>query len=79
MARGFESKSVAAQQELARELLQSRSDAEDADAAVALKRRRLELGRAEVLHQLGLAQAEAHKEMLRRALAAVEKELSAIP
>ena len=53
-----------------------RHQSEDADPAVVLKRRRLELARTDVLHQLQAARAEAHREMLRRALAALEKELS---
>jgi hypothetical protein len=76
MARGFESKSVADQQEEAER--GPRAEGELEDAAVVLKRRKLELARADVLHQLEAARAEAHKEMLRRALAALDKELSAL-
>lgn len=77
MARGFESKSVAHQQELAEEERHRVAQA-DVDAAVLLKKRRLELARADVLHQMEHARAAPHKEMLRRALAALEKDLAAL-
>jgi len=76
MARGFESKSVADQQEAAHDKPRRRGEAEEPDPAVLLKRRRLELARTDVLHHLETARAEPHKEMLRRALAALEKDLS---
>ena len=76
MARGFESKSVADQQEDAQS--PPRAEGEIEDAAVVLKRRKLELARADVLHQLEAARAEPHKEMLRRALAALEKDLAGL-
>lgn len=44
-------------------------------AVVLVKRRRLELARTDVMHQLEMARAEAHREMLRRALAALDQEL----
>jgi hypothetical protein len=44
-------------------------------AAVLVKRRRLELARTDMLRQLDLARAEPHREMLRRALSALEQEL----
>jgi hypothetical protein len=76
MARGFESKSVADQQEDA----QNRSlqlDRRGGDPANLPKRRKLELARTDMLRQLQLATADGHKEMLRRALAALDKELAA--
>ena len=73
MARGFESKSVADQQEDAEN--RPRAEGEIEDAAVVLKRRKLELARTDMLRQLEAARAEPHKEMLRRALAALEKDL----
>lgn len=76
MARGFDSKSVADQQASAQESDKPHDEQADADPAVVLKRRRLELARADVLHQLQVARAEAHKEMLRRALEALEKDLA---
>lgn len=74
MARGFESKSVADQQESARE--PERPGREQGDSATLLRRRRLELSRADVLRQMKEARAEGHREMLRRALAALEKQLA---
>ena len=44
-------------------------------AALVAKRRRLELAKVDVVHQLALARVEAHREMLRRALEALEEEL----
>ena len=69
-----ESKSVADQQQEAQEL--PRRDGGRLDAAAAVKRRKLELARVAVLRQLEAAQAEAHREMLRRALAALDKDLA---
>ena len=43
--------------------------------AMIVKRRSLELARSDVLRQLQAARSEAHKEMLERALAALEQEL----
>lgn len=76
MARGFESKSVADQQEAAQSKGKRRPADGEPDPAVALKRRRLELARIDVLHHLAMARAEPHKEMLRRALAALDKDLA---
>lgn len=44
-------------------------------AAVVVKRRKLELARTDVLHQLERARADAHREMLNRALHALDQEL----
>jgi hypothetical protein len=44
-------------------------------ATVVVKRRKLELARTDVMHQLELARADAHREMLQRALQALEQEL----
>jgi len=78
MARGFESKSVADQQEAAQEA--GPPPQHDAvDPALLLKRRRLELSRADVLRQMKAARAEGHREMLKRALAALEKDLAQLP
>lgn len=75
MARGFESKAVADQQESAQAGVRP-GPSDEVDPAVALKRRRLELAHTDVLHQLQMARAEAHREMLRQALAALGRELS---
>lgn len=72
MARGFESKSVADQQE---EAQRPRSEEDVPDPAAITRRRKLEMARVEVLRQLEAAHAEAHREMLRRALAALDKDL----
>lgn len=74
MARGFESKSVADQQESAEE--PERFQREQEDPALVVRRRRLELSRADVLRQMKEARAEGHREMLRRALEALEKQLA---
>jgi len=77
MARGFESKSVADQQEAAAAAEQRRDDeAPEIDPARKLKRRRLELARSDVLQRLEAAHAPAHREMLERALAALERDLA---
>jgi hypothetical protein len=47
--------------------------------AVIVKRRSLELARSDVLRQLQAVRSEAHKEMLERALAALEQELKELP
>ncbi|HXB53303.1 MAG TPA: hypothetical protein VN461_00845 [Vicinamibacteria bacterium] len=77
MARGFESKSVADQQEAA-QAVGSASERDLGDPARVLKRRRLELSRADVLRQMSAARAEGHREMLKRALAALDKELASL-
>jgi hypothetical protein len=43
--------------------------------AIIVKRRRLELAKTDVLRQLELARAEAHREMLHLALQALQQEL----
>ena len=47
--------------------------------ATLVKRRSLELARTDILRQLQMARSEAHKEMLERALAALEQELKDLP
>jgi hypothetical protein len=44
-------------------------------ATVMVKRRQLELARINVVRQLGLAVAAPHREMLQRALQAVDQQL----
>ena len=73
MARGFESKSVADQQE---EAQRPRSEEAVPDSAAITRRRKLEMARVEVVRQLEAAHAEPHREMLRRALAALDKDLA---
>jgi hypothetical protein len=77
MARGFDSKSVADQQEQAAAPRPTGSPGELAPEAAA-HRRRLELSRADVERRLATAQAEAHKEILRRALSALDEEIASL-
>jgi hypothetical protein len=78
MARGFESKSVAGQQEAAEGGLQAPRERDGGDPALMARRKRLELARADILGQLERAHAEAHKQMLKRGLAALDAELATL-
>lgn len=75
MARGFESKAVADQQESRSEPRPAGEPVEQ-DAARLLRRRTLELSRADVMQRLATAQAKAHRQMLERALAALDAEMA---
>jgi hypothetical protein len=77
MARGFESKAVADQQEAAQATVPTR-DTPEPDPAQLARRRRLELSRADVRRRLATATADAHREMLRRALEALEAEIASL-
>jgi hypothetical protein len=77
MARGFESKSVADQQETAQAQPPARDDAPP-DPALLAKKRRLELSRADIKRRLGLARADAHRQMLERALRALDDEIASL-
>ena len=74
MARGFESKSVADQQE-EKDWTRVQTGPRG-DPGVLARRRRLELSRADMLRQLDSVKAEAHRKMLERALAALEQQLA---
>lgn len=76
MARGFESKSVADQQAAA-EAESRRSPQSDAspDAASVLRRRRLELARADAQHRLEQASDERYRAMLENAVADLDKQI----
>ena len=76
MARGFESKSVADQQESAQAVRRPRR--REVDPAVQLKRKKLDLARADISNRMDSARAEGHREMLRRALAAIDKALAGL-
>lgn len=76
MARGFESKSVADQQEAAFAGRRRDRPEHEIDPVRVAQRRKLELSRADVLQRLSAVQAPAHREMLQRALAAVDAELA---
>ncbi len=77
MARGFVSKSVADQQEQAASPSPKAPPTEES-AATVTRRRLLELSRADVERRLEAAQAKPHREMLRRALAALDKEIASL-
>jgi len=74
MARGFDSKSVTSQQEDAASKTRRRSSPGPASA----RRRNLELSRADVAKRLEGATAEPHREMLRRALKAIDAEIASL-
>jgi methionyl-tRNA formyltransferase len=78
MARGFESKAVADQQEEA-QIPVGDSERPSLDPGLLAKRRQLELSRCDVVRRLSLATAEPHREMLRRALAALDTQIAALP
>lgn len=69
MARGFESKSVADQQESAM------NPRPVGDKGADPQRRSLELARTDVLRRLEGATSSAHREMLQRALADLDERL----
>ncbi len=72
-----EGKSVA-QQESGVETASGETPADGTDPAVLAKKKRLELARCDVVRRLSLARAEPHREILKRALAALEAEIAAI-
>jgi hypothetical protein len=74
MARGFESKSVADQQAEAEDRRAPREDAPP-DPALAPRRRRLELARADVSHRLEQATDERYRAMLEKAVADLDKQI----
>jgi hypothetical protein len=78
MARGFESKAVADQQESAAQ--RRRAGPRDAtpDPERLARRRRLELARVDFERRLAAAVAPAHRQMLERALRALDDELAAL-
>lgn len=76
MARGFESKSVADQQELADAPVGPREEV--GDPKLAFQRQRLDLARRDILHRLETANAPAHRQMLERALQAVDAEIKSL-
>ena len=77
MARGWESKSIEAQQEEAARASRDKGTRPLTPAQrIALERRRtLELARARVLADLARPSVEAHRAMLRRSLEAIEKQI----
>jgi hypothetical protein len=77
MARGFESKAVADQQESAQAPPLSREDAPP-DTAQLARRRRLEMSVVDIKRRLGVAHADAHRQMLERALRALDDEIASL-
>lgn len=77
MARGFESKSVADQQESAQAEPLPKGDTPP-DPVLLAKRRRLELSVVDVKRRLATAQAGAHRQMLERALRALDAEIASL-
>jgi hypothetical protein len=71
MARGFESKSVTDQQESAFEDAGAR-----AEPGPPPRQRKLELARADLVNRIEAAGNDRYREMLRKALADVDKELA---
>ena len=69
MARGFESKSVADQQE------EAMNPRPVGDKSTDPQRRRLELARTDIAHRLEGATSVAHREMLQRALDDLDERL----
>jgi hypothetical protein len=79
MARGFESKAVADQQDSAQQPGPLRDDDEQhPDTALLARRRRLEMSVVDIKRRLGVAHADAHRQMLERALRALDDEIASL-
>jgi hypothetical protein len=76
MARGFDSKSVADQQD---ELQRRREGTPSRNAPVSTKRRQLELARLDVVHRLETSTDERYRASLQQALAALDEQLQGLP
>lgn len=79
MARGFESKSVADQQEQAQRRSAPRTAGAEADAVASRLQRKLELSRIDVQRRLETTSSEVHRAGLRQALEEIERQLAAMP
>jgi hypothetical protein len=75
MARGWESKSIEAQQEEAARSRPQPRQLTDDERANAERRRSLELARARATADLSRATAPPHRQMLEQTLAAIEAQL----
>jgi hypothetical protein len=75
MARGWESKSVEAQQEDARRAARRRSRSPE-DLALRERRRAFELARTRAQNELARASAPAHRQMLESAIAALDRQIA---
>ena len=78
MARGFDSKFVEAQQEEATRQHTVRPSMSPEQQAIEVRREALRLSRARALGDLGRATAPAHREMLERAIQALDDQLAAL-
>ena len=76
MARGWESKSVEAQQDEAARDRAKRPRLTEAERATAERRASLELTRARTAADLARATSPHHRQMLERALAAIDEQLA---
>ncbi len=76
MARGWESKSVEAQQEEASRGATRRRPATPEELAVEDRRRTLELMRSRTVDDLSRATVSAHRHMLEQAIASLDTELA---
>jgi hypothetical protein len=74
MARGFESKSVADQQE-SKDWVRVQTGPRG-DPGVIARKRRLELSRVDIVRRLEAAKLEPHRKMLEQALAALDQQLA---
>jgi hypothetical protein len=79
MARGWESKSIEAQQEEAARNKPARPHLSDAQRTVEEKRRTLTLTRARALDDLARAANPQHRRMLEQAIAAIDQQLAELP
>ena len=76
MARGWESKSIEAQQDEAARGKSTRPPLTDAQRAIEEKRRTLMLTRARAAADLSRATAPPHRQMLEQAIAAIDSQLA---
>jgi hypothetical protein len=76
MARGWESKSVEAQQDEASRDRVRKRQLSPAEQATAERRATLELSRARIAAELERATSPHHRQMLERALAAIDDQLN---
>jgi hypothetical protein len=76
MARGWESKSIESQQEEASRERAWKPPLNEQQRAVAARKRTLELTRASAASDLARARSAPHKEMLERAIKAIDDQLA---
>jgi hypothetical protein len=78
MARGWESKSVEAQQEEASRSQRPRPEPNPEDRTRAERRRSLELTRRRAVDDLSRATAPAHRSMLEQTIASIDEQLATL-